>query len=207
MNRLNIVLAILGIGLALLIFNNSGGTTFGMHNDDFARVVYLLPIALMMSAAVWASRQTVSQSLRNLLIWLVVIMALATVYIYRHDAEQVGNRVFAGLMPGHAVVVTTSEGGQEIILRLRAPQCDPVGGTAADDGVVEIEARVHECRDRIANVADPTRRVVRSQHALREQVCRRDAAYSRVVEVAFLERQGNRQLVGDDRHFDATDSW
>ena len=76
MNRLNIVLAILGIGLALLIFNNSGGATFGMHNDDFARIVYLLPIALMMSAAVWASRQTVSQSLRNLLIWLVVIMAL-----------------------------------------------------------------------------------------------------------------------------------
>ncbi|MFK0163206.1 TIGR02281 family clan AA aspartic protease [Rhizobium sp. NPDC090279] len=120
MNRLNIVLAILGIGLALLIFNNNTGTTFGMHNDDFARVVYLLPIALMMSAAVWASRQTVSQSIRNLLIWLVIIMALATAYIYRRDAEQVGSRVFAGLMPGHAVVVTTSEGGQEVILHKRS---------------------------------------------------------------------------------------
>ncbi len=120
MNRLNIVLAILGIGLALLIFNNNSGTTFGMHNDDFARVVYLLPIALMMSAAVWASRHTVSQSIRNLLIWFVIIMALATAYIYRQDAEQVGNRVFAGLMPGHAVVVTTSEGGQEVILHKRS---------------------------------------------------------------------------------------
>ncbi|WP_349958486.1 TIGR02281 family clan AA aspartic protease [Rhizobium sp. ZPR3] len=120
MNRLNIVLAILGIGLALLIFNNNSGTTFGMQNDDFARVVYLLPIALMMSAAVWASRHTVSQSIRNLLIWFVIIMALATAYIYRYDAEQVGNRVFAGLMPGHAVVVTTSEGGQEVILHKRS---------------------------------------------------------------------------------------
>ncbi len=120
MNRLNIVLAILGIGLALLIFNNNGGTTFGMHNDDFARVVYLVPIAVMMSAAVWASRHTVSQSIRNLLIWFVIIMALATAYIYRQDAEQVGNRVFAGLMPGHAVVVTTSEGGQEVILHKRS---------------------------------------------------------------------------------------
>ncbi len=120
MNRLNIVLAILGIGLALLIFNNNGGTTFGMHNDDFARVVYLVPIAVMMSAAVWASRHTVSQSIRNLLIWFVIIMALATAYIYRQDAEQVGNRVFAGLMPGHAIVVTTSEGGQEVILHKRS---------------------------------------------------------------------------------------
>ncbi|GES45067.1 aspartyl protease family protein [Rhizobium sp. ERR 922] len=120
MNRLNIVLAILGIGLALLIFNNNTGSTFGMRNDDFARVVYLLPIALMMSAAVWASRHTVSQSIRNLLIWFVIIMALATAYIYRYDAQQVGNRVFAGLMPGHAVVVTTSEGGQEVILHKRS---------------------------------------------------------------------------------------
>lgn len=120
MNRLNIVLAILGIGLALLVFNNNTGSTFGMRNDDFARVVYLVPIALMMSAAVWASRHTVSQSIRNLLIWFVIIMALATTYIYRRDAEQVGNRLFAGLMPGHAVVVTTSEGGQEVILHKRS---------------------------------------------------------------------------------------
>ena len=110
-------------------------------------------------------------------------------------------------------------GGQSLLplLKLRLASADQLidigriaelkGYRHTDDGVVEIEARVHECRDRIANVADPTRRVVRSQHALREQVCRRDAAYSRVVEVAFLERQGNRQLVGDDRHFDATDSW
>ena len=120
MNRLNIVLVILGIGLALLVFNNNTGSTFGMRNDDFARVVYLVPIALMMSAAVWASRHTVSQSIRNLLIWFVIIMALATAYIYRRDAEQVGNRLFAGLMPGHAVVVTTSEGGQEVILHKRS---------------------------------------------------------------------------------------
>ncbi|MBB3607637.1 TIGR02281 family clan AA aspartic protease [Rhizobium sp. BK602] len=116
MNRLNIALAIIGIGLALLLFNNSNGTTLGMPNDDFARVVYLLPLALMMAAGIWASRQTVSQSLRNLLIWLVIILALSTVYIYRRDAEAVGNRLFAGLVPGHAVVVTTSEGGQEVIL-------------------------------------------------------------------------------------------
>jgi len=116
MNRLNVALAIIGIGLALLVFNNNGGTTFGMDNDDFAGVVYLVPLALIMSAGIWASRHTASQSLRNLLIWLVVIMALATAYIYRRDAQQVGDRLMAGLLPGHAVVVTTSEGGQEVIL-------------------------------------------------------------------------------------------
>ncbi|MGV1833662.1 TIGR02281 family clan AA aspartic protease [Rhizobium rhizogenes] len=116
MNRLNVALAIIGIGLALLLFNNNSGMTFGLPNDDFARIVYLLPLSLMMAAGIWASRQTVSQSLRNLLVWLVIIMALATAYVYRRDAQEVGSRLFAGLVPGHAVVVTTSEGGQEVIL-------------------------------------------------------------------------------------------
>ncbi|MDL2397749.1 TIGR02281 family clan AA aspartic protease [Rhizobium mayense] len=116
MNRLNIALAVIGIGLALLVFNNSSGTTLGMDNKAFARVIYLVPLALVIGAGVWASRHTASQSLRSLLIWLVIIMALATAYIYRRDAQQVGDRLWAGLVPGHAVVVTTSEGGQEVIL-------------------------------------------------------------------------------------------
>lgn len=116
MNRLNVVLVILGIGLALLVFNHDSGTTFGMDNNDFGRLVYLLPIAMMLSAGIWASRHAVSQAVRHLLIWLVIILALATAYLYRQDGMAVGNRLLAGLIPGRAFVVTTSEGGQEVIL-------------------------------------------------------------------------------------------
>ncbi|WP_132956267.1 TIGR02281 family clan AA aspartic protease [Rhizobium sp. BK251] len=116
MNRLTIFLAVIGIGLGLLLFNHDTGRTFGMDNDDFGRFIYLLPIALMLSAAVWARRTSLSEMVRNLMAWLVIILALATAYLYRHDLEGVGQRLVSGLMPGHAVVVTTSEGGQEIIL-------------------------------------------------------------------------------------------
>ena len=116
MNRLNIVLVILGVGLALLIFNNGSGVTFGMQNDDFGHIVYLLPIALMLAAGIWSRRHALSETVRNLLIWVVIILALATGYIYRQDGLTVGNRVLAGLIPGRATVVTTSEGGQEVIL-------------------------------------------------------------------------------------------
>lgn len=116
MSRLTIFLAIIGLGLALLIFNNDTGTTFGMDNDDFGRLIYLLPIALMLSAGIWASRRNIGQTARHLLIWLVIILGLVTLYLYRTEAEQVANRLVAGLVPGHAVVVTTSEGGREIII-------------------------------------------------------------------------------------------
>ena len=116
MNRLTIALAVLGIGLALLIFNNDSNHVLGMDSNDFGRMVYLLPIVLMLSAGIWASRRNTGETLRNLMIWLVIILALATLYLYRLEALAVGNRLLAGLVPGRAVVVTTSEGGKEIIL-------------------------------------------------------------------------------------------
>jgi len=116
MSRLTIFLLILGIGLAILVFNNGNDRIMGMETDDFGRMVYLLPIALMLSAGIWASRRNIGETMRNLMIWLVIILALATVYLYRQDMLGVGNRLLAGLVPGRAVVVTTSEGGSEIIL-------------------------------------------------------------------------------------------
>jgi aspartyl protease family protein len=116
MNRLAIFLLILAVGLAVLVYNHDSGRVLGMSSNDFGRVVYLLPIALMLSAGVWASSRSGGETIRNLMIWLVIILALATVYIYRQDLLGVGNRLLAGLVPGRAVVVTTSEGGSEVIL-------------------------------------------------------------------------------------------
>lgn len=116
MSRVTIVLGILAIGLALLVFHHDSGTIFGIDKNDFGRIVYLLPIGLMLAAGIWASRRTVSETLRNLTIWLVILLALATGYLYRYDAMDAGNRLLAGLLPGRAFVVTTSEGGQEVIL-------------------------------------------------------------------------------------------
>jgi aspartyl protease family protein len=116
MNRVTVFLGILAIGLALVVFSHDSATIFGIDKNDFGRVIYLLPISLMLAAGIWASRRTVSETLRNLMIWLVILLALATAYLYRYDAMDVGNRLLAGLLPGRAFVVTTSEGGQEVIL-------------------------------------------------------------------------------------------
>ncbi|MBY5790333.1 TIGR02281 family clan AA aspartic protease [Rhizobium leguminosarum bv. viciae] len=116
MIRLTVFLVVIGIGLAVLILNSDNSRILGLQSDDFGRVVYLLPIALMLSAGIWASRRSVGETMRQMMIWLVIILVLVTVYLYRQEALGVGNRLLAGLVPGRAVVVTTNEGGQEIIL-------------------------------------------------------------------------------------------
>lgn len=117
MNRLTFVLLILGVGLVFLIINNDSGQTFGINNDQFANALYLMPIAALLSAGILAgSRGSMPTVLRQLAIWLVIILCLVSVYLYRYDLQRFGDRLLAGLMPGRAVVVTTQDGAQEVIL-------------------------------------------------------------------------------------------
>ncbi len=118
MNRLTVVFIFLGVGLALLIINDSSGRTLGMRNDNFADLVYYLPIAAVLSAGVLAGRHGgIGETARMLAIWLVIIMGLMVGYMYRNDFASVGNRLMAGLMPGSAVVTTASDGSSEVILQ------------------------------------------------------------------------------------------
>ncbi|MET0173443.1 MAG: TIGR02281 family clan AA aspartic protease [Agrobacterium vaccinii] len=117
MNRLTFVLLVLGIGLALLVINHDSGQTFGISNEQFGQLVYLVPIAGLLSAGILAgNRGGFSTALRQLAIWLVIILTLVAAYLYRYDFQRFGDRLLAGLMPGRAVVMTTQNGDQEVIL-------------------------------------------------------------------------------------------
>jgi aspartyl protease family protein len=117
MNGLTVVLLILGAGLALLVYNHDSGRTFGMANEDFGSLVYLIPIAALLSAGVLQGRRgNLGTVARQLAIWLVIIMALVAAYLYRNDFSSFGARMTAGLMPGTAVVTTASDGSSEVVI-------------------------------------------------------------------------------------------
>lgn len=114
--RLYILFGILGAGLVLLILNHDGGRTLGIDNNDFGRLVTLSAIGAMMGAGILASRRQWGESLRQAAIWLLIILALATGYLYRFDLQQVGSRLTAGLIPGRAVVTTGANGEQILVV-------------------------------------------------------------------------------------------
>lgn len=115
MMRLGFVLAILGFGLVVLFLNNDSGQSFGMDNDDFGRMIVLLPMVALLSAGILAGRR-MGESLRYLSWWLLIGLGLVAAYLYRGDLEGFGQRLTAGLMPGRAVVATDASGNAEIIL-------------------------------------------------------------------------------------------
>lgn len=117
MNRLTFVFLVMGIGLVLLIMNHESGQIFGINNEQFGEAIYLLPIAALLSVGILAgSRGRISTVIRQLAIWLVIILGLVSAYLYRYDFQRFGETLLAGLIPGRAVVVTTQDGTQEVIL-------------------------------------------------------------------------------------------
>ncbi|WP_137129960.1 TIGR02281 family clan AA aspartic protease [Rhizobium sp. FY34] len=117
MNMLTLLLIVLGGGLALLIFNHDAGQTFGLANDDFGHIVQMSAIILLLSAGVLAGRRgPAGEILRNIAVWLIIALVLVAGYLYRNDLQSFTARLTAGLIPGSPMVMTTSEGGEEVII-------------------------------------------------------------------------------------------
>ncbi|RYC12183.1 TIGR02281 family clan AA aspartic protease [Ciceribacter ferrooxidans] len=117
MMRLLVVFLILGFGLVVLLFTNGGARNFGMDDDSFGEMIRLLPFALLLSVGILASRRSLGETVRQMALWLLIILALVTGYLYRGELRSVGERLLAGLVPGRAVVVTASDGGAEVVLQ------------------------------------------------------------------------------------------
>ncbi|TWF49768.1 TIGR02281 family clan AA aspartic protease [Neorhizobium alkalisoli] len=117
MKALTVVLVFLGIGLVLLVMNHDSGRTFGLDNEGFGHLVYMVPIAGLLGAGILSGRRgDLGTVARQIATWLVIVLALVAAYLYRDDFGRFGARMTAGLLPGTAVVVTGSDGASEVVI-------------------------------------------------------------------------------------------
>jgi len=110
------VLALIGAALAVLIFNHETGFSFGLPNDDLASLVYLGLIGAVVGAGVVGAHRNIGEMIRNLMIWVVMILGLATGWLYQDQARDMVLRVAGGLAPGRPVTVS-DETGQAVLIR------------------------------------------------------------------------------------------
>lgn len=112
-----LLLVVMGGGLALLMFNANQGQTMGMENDDFARLVALLPLALLFgSSIIIGSRYRTVEVVRNIAIWMAILLGLIVLWLYKSDFAMLGDRVLSALAPGRAAVTRVSNGATEVTL-------------------------------------------------------------------------------------------
>ena len=111
-----IVFGIIGFGLLMLLINHNSGETFGLPNDSFASALYLGVWGAVVAAAVVGSGQRLGELARNALIWLIVILILCTVYVYRFELQDVGSRLAGGLLPGTPISRVSADGQAQVVL-------------------------------------------------------------------------------------------
>jgi aspartyl protease family protein len=112
-------IAILAVGLIVLLASGSGGEVLGMDTDSFGRLVYLAALGALVASGILASGQRFGQTVRTLVIWLLVILALMTAYEYRYELQDVANRVSGGRIPGSPLSIADGDGRAIVTLRQR----------------------------------------------------------------------------------------
>lgn len=110
------ILALMGATLTVLIYNHETGLSFGIPNTDLASLVYLGLIGAVVGAAVFGGHRNIGEMIRNLMIWVVLFLGLATGWLYQDQAMDMVLRVAGGLAPGKPVTVS-DENGPAVLIR------------------------------------------------------------------------------------------
>ncbi|PAP92914.1 TIGR02281 family clan AA aspartic protease [Mesorhizobium wenxiniae] len=117
MNRFFWVLMIvIGAGVVLLMLNDSAGSTFGVENYDFSRLIWLGALVALIGAGLLRSGRPLGAMARNLGTWAVIVLALIAGYQYRYELQDFASRVTAGLVPGSPLALGLEDGHATVTL-------------------------------------------------------------------------------------------
>ncbi|TIQ49691.1 MAG: TIGR02281 family clan AA aspartic protease [Mesorhizobium sp.] len=117
MNRFFWVLMIvIGLGVVLLMLNDSAGSTFGVENYDFSRLVWLGALVALIGASLLRSRRPLGTMARSLGAWAAIVLALIAGYQYRYELQDFASRVTAGLVPGSPLALGLEDGRATVTL-------------------------------------------------------------------------------------------
>jgi len=111
-------LIILAIAALLLITRTDGGSIGGFEQADFAGIVTGIVLLIFIGGGtLMAYKGQGSKALKDIAIWLAILLALVTLYSFRFEFEAVGRRVAGELIPGFASSSYRNQDG-EIVVRI-----------------------------------------------------------------------------------------
>ena len=115
-------LAILALIVAtiVLVASHDSGTIAGLTNDEFARVVALISIAILVGGSVASAyRGRVLQAIKHITAWVVALIVLIGIYTYRGELAVVADRMLGELSPAGSQVNVNTSPGLPIAVRIK----------------------------------------------------------------------------------------
>ncbi|MGU3576426.1 TIGR02281 family clan AA aspartic protease [Brucellaceae bacterium C25G] len=111
-----IIIAAIAVITLLLISNNESGMTAGFDNDVFARASYMGIWGIVLAAGLLGSGIGLVDSIRQLMVWAIIILTLVAGYQNRYELQDIGNRITAGLIPASAISSVSDDGTMTVTL-------------------------------------------------------------------------------------------
>ncbi|MCB1446711.1 MAG: TIGR02281 family clan AA aspartic protease [Rhizobiaceae bacterium] len=115
MSRILILAIVILAGLFLMTVGFSGGGS-RIDGDDAMRMLYYGMWGALVGGGILASQRNFGESMRHLGLWLIIIVVLSAVYVFKDDAQNFASRLTAGLIPGRAAVTVDRNGDRTAVL-------------------------------------------------------------------------------------------
>ena len=111
-----LALGLLIIASLLLAIRPETATIAGLDHGQFASLAFGLVVLLFLGSSLFFSYQGQgSKALRDMMIWLSLLLALVTLYSFRFEFQSLGQRVARELVPGYAASSIHNAQGQTIV--------------------------------------------------------------------------------------------
>ncbi len=113
---LYLAIGIAGIFAIALILRQTGNTLPSLGSDQFAYILYMGIWAALIGSAVLTRKESLGQSLRQLVIWIGIFLVVMVGYTYRYEMQDVASNLTGGLIPGSPISSVNKEGLAQITL-------------------------------------------------------------------------------------------
>jgi aspartyl protease family protein len=111
-----LILGVISAALLILVLNHDSGSSFGLDNDRFAKLVYLAVFGGVVAAGLFGRGVRFNDATRHIAIWIFLLVALVAGYQYRYELQDFGNRVTAGLIPGSPLSTVGADGRATVMI-------------------------------------------------------------------------------------------
>jgi aspartyl protease family protein len=99
------LLVLIGLLIAVLTFlARQGGAAGTLSSQDFASLAYKIALVAFVAGTVLTLfRERLTRAITAVALWVLFGLILVAAYSYRFELHEIGDRILAELLPGHAV--------------------------------------------------------------------------------------------------------
>jgi aspartyl protease family protein len=113
------LIGLTGLVLILLVGSGDKGTTLGFETNQFATAAVAGLWVLLLGSSVFRRGIRISQTIKHLGIWILIILALMGAYVFRFDLQDIASRFSGGVIPG-SPISSADDDGRRIVTLIRS---------------------------------------------------------------------------------------